>query len=353
VLRLDTVNCYIVVNDEQLRDTTYIDFVYNYIAYIGKDEECILMDEELTKQITDIEVEHFMNNKENFKYDKDKKPKRPAMLASGVKKLMQRAHIVFMIHDMQTYHEWFSLFPGLETRCDVMFMDDLSCGDRKEGSEGSQGYHTLTQNFLERTKIDDGMEEAEKDKLVEAIVQAKEIAKDKVFLNFYSAADRRNYVRDDYLNGQGAEVVYPNEQKAHFGMLADGNFKVYDPLLKQINYNLRAELSAMMKARFIMFLEVFRFLYDFQSLSLNVRKTYNETFINKTRQFSQFFDEIHKKKGELHMNANNINYKMTMIQDKINRINNQVKDKKETIVKRKEQIEDLELQLKNQMAEVD
>jgi hypothetical protein len=44
---------------------------------------------------------------------------------------------------------------------------------------------------------------------------------------------------------------------------------------------------------------------------------------------------------------------MTMIQDKINRINNQVKDKKETIVKRKEQIEDLELQLKNQMAEVD
>ena len=84
-----------------------------------------------------------------------------------------------------------------------------------------------------------------------------------------------------------------------------------------------------------------------------MRKTYNETFINKTRQFSHFFDEIHKKKGELHVSANNINYKMTMIQDKINRINKQVADKKETIVKRKEQIEDLELQLKNQKAEVD
>jgi len=47
VVRLDTVNCYIVVNDEQLRDPLYIDFVYNYIAYIGKDEECILMDQEL------------------------------------------------------------------------------------------------------------------------------------------------------------------------------------------------------------------------------------------------------------------------------------------------------------------
>ena len=46
-------------------------------------------------------------------------------------------------------------------------------------------------------------------------------------------------------------------------MLDDGNFKVYDPLLKQINYNLRADLSAMLKSRYMMFLEVFRFLYDF------------------------------------------------------------------------------------------
>ena len=74
-----------------------------------------------------------------------------------------------------------------------------------------------------------------------------------------------------------------------------------------------------------------------------MRKTYNETFINKTRQFSHFFDEIHKKKGELHVSANNINYKMTMIQDKINRINQAVKDKKETILKKKAEIDDLEL----------
>ena len=49
VCRLDTVNCLIVINDEQLRDPLYIDYVYNYIAYIGKDEECILMDDELKK----------------------------------------------------------------------------------------------------------------------------------------------------------------------------------------------------------------------------------------------------------------------------------------------------------------
>ncbi len=44
---------------------------------------------------------------------------------------------------------------------------------------------------------------------------------------------------------------------------------------------------------------------------------------------------------------------MTMIQDKINRINKSVLDKKLTIQKRNAEIEDLELQLKNQKDEVD
>jgi hypothetical protein len=90
-------------------------------------------------------------------------------------------------------------------------------------------------------------------------------------------------VGDAYLNGEGAETVYPNEKKVHFALLEDGDFKVCDPLLKQLNYNLRAELGGMMKARFIMYLEVFRFLYDFLSLNLSIRKNYYETFINKTR----------------------------------------------------------------------
>jgi hypothetical protein len=109
----------------------YIDYVYNYIAYIGKDEECILMDEEFKTQITKIEVEMFMKNKENFKYDKNKKPNPESCLKNGIEKLKKHAHVVFMINDMQTYHEWFSLFPGLETKCEVMFIDDLT----------NEGYH--------------------------------------------------------------------------------------------------------------------------------------------------------------------------------------------------------------------
>ena len=102
-----------------------------------------------------------------------------------------------------------------------------------------------------------------------------------------------------------------------------------------------------------MYLEVFRFLYDFLSLNLSIRKNYYETFINKTRQFNSFFDEINSKKKDLHFASKNINYKMTMIQDKINKINKSVQDKKSTILKRKAEIEDLELQLKNQRDEVD
>lgn len=44
---------------------------------------------------------------------------------------------------------------------------------------------------------------------------------------------------------------------------------------------------------------------------------------------------------------------MTTIQDRINRINKAIKDKYETILKRRAEIDDLELQLKNQQAEVD
>ena len=61
-----------------------------------------------------------------IKYDENKKPDLAQCLKKGVAKLMKHVHVVFMISDLQTYHEWISLFAGLETKCDVMFMDDLS-----------------------------------------------------------------------------------------------------------------------------------------------------------------------------------------------------------------------------------
>ena len=75
-----------------------------------------------------------------------------------------------------------------------------------------------------------------------------------------------------------------------------------------------------MKTKFVMFLELFRFMYDFLSLNLSIRKDYYETFLNKTRQFNGFFEEINTKKKDLHSASNNMSFKMTMIQDKINKL---------------------------------
>lgn len=84
------------------------------------------MDEDFREKCIAVEVELFMKNKDNFKYDKNKKPNLTLCLDKAVEKLMRHVHIVFMINDLQTYHEWISLFPGIETKCDVMFIDDLS-----------------------------------------------------------------------------------------------------------------------------------------------------------------------------------------------------------------------------------
>lgn len=31
-----------------------------------------------------------------------------------------------MISDHSTYYEWVSLFPGLESKCEIIYMDELS-----------------------------------------------------------------------------------------------------------------------------------------------------------------------------------------------------------------------------------
>ena len=56
VAKLEDTNCYLLINDENLRDPIYIDYAYNYISNIGKDEDCILMDEEFREAITNVEV---------------------------------------------------------------------------------------------------------------------------------------------------------------------------------------------------------------------------------------------------------------------------------------------------------
>lgn len=303
VARLDDTNCYLVINDAQLRDPVYIDYAYNYIANIGKDEDCILMDEEFKEAITEVEVELFRKNKENFKYDRHKQPNLAQCLKKGVSKLMSKVHIVFMIGELQTYYEWISLFPGLETRCDVLFLDDLVRG----------GYKELTDSFLakEKTGLDAGDAAGEdREGLVASLVYAKDAVNGKIFSTFYPAGSAGRHAVDEFYNGRGIETVYADDRRAHAHLFEDGSFDVYDPLLKQVNYNVRAELNLVMKSRYIMYLEVYRFLYDFLALNLTIRAEYYDAFRSKTEQFREFFADINAKKKVLHGASNKINYKM-------------------------------------------
>ena len=138
----------------------------------------------------------------------------------------------------------------------------------------------------------------------------------------------------EYQNGYGIERMYPSNAKANFKMLTDPVFQVYHPLIKQVNYNVFFNLENVMKGHYVQYLEVFRFLYDFLSLNLSIRKNYYNTFIQKTRQFKEFFKDITSKKRELHGASNNLNLKVTMTQDKMNRINKSIADKTRSIIKR-------------------
>jgi len=56
-------------------------------------------------------------------------------------------------------------------------------------------------------------------------------------------------------------------------------------------------------------------------MNLNIRQNYYKTLKDKTESFTSFFEDTNMKKKELHGSSNNINYKMSVIQDKINAIN--------------------------------
>lgn len=60
------------------------------------------------------------------------------------------------------------------------------------------------------------------------------------------------------------------------------------------------ELGFMGKHRYVMFLEVFRFLYDLLQMHMNVRSNYYETFLAKSAQFLAFYGEVKAGKQYLH-----------------------------------------------------
>ena len=49
-----------------------------------------------------------------------------------------------------------------------------------------------------------------------------------------------------------------------------------------------------------MFLELFRYLYDFMAMGLSIRINYYEAFLRKAAEFTEFFKDIKVTKSSLH-----------------------------------------------------
>lgn len=59
-------------------------------------------------------------------------------------------------------------------------------------------------------------------------------------------------------------------------------------------------ITSLYKSRYVMFLELFRYIYDFVALGLVVRRNYYEAFLRKSAEFSEFFKDINISKKTLH-----------------------------------------------------
>lgn len=90
-----------------------------------------------------------------------------------------------------------------------------------------------------------------------------------------------------------------------------------------------------------MFLELFRFLYEFLAMHLTIRKTYLETFLKKCKQFVGFFKSVKDSKKRLHSDQNEHNMSLAMNRDKIREIQRIIGEKQESIKRKTADIHEI------------
>lgn len=70
----------------------------------------------------DIELEIFRANK----FNTNKQPNLEELYMKAVKKIKTNVHLVFEISNLETYREWVNLYPGLESKCEVIYVEELT-----------------------------------------------------------------------------------------------------------------------------------------------------------------------------------------------------------------------------------
>jgi septal ring factor EnvC (AmiA/AmiB activator) len=101
----------------------------------------------------------------------------------------------------------------------------------------------------------------------------------------------------------------------------------------------------MNKHRFGMFMELYRFLYDFLAMHLTIRKTYLEAFRNKCMQFIKFFDSVKDSKKRLHGDQNNHNWRLARSRDSIKKLQKVISEKHQNIKRKRADIKEIQEEL--------
>lgn len=176
---------YLMISETQLRDPVYVDFVHNFMVNLcNKYESTVLWgDAQFKREL--IEIERDLYSKAIVK--RAAEPTEDQLLVQAMRKIQKNVHIVFLIDDFQTYYEWVSLFPSLETLCEVTFVDELN----------SEGYKRYTQQFFAARASENNL--FQESKLQSAIVELRQIVKNSVANMFYSPQMLKYTVSDDFM----------------------------------------------------------------------------------------------------------------------------------------------------------
>jgi hypothetical protein len=285
--KLNSVPVIVLINDTQLRDPVYFDYVFNFMQHYQHYENFILFDKEFCDRLADVEAVYIR------KLKKVAMPSYDVLWKQAAAKVRKNLHVVFNFTDLTSYKELFQMYPQFEYLTEVMFFDDLS----------PLGYRAMVDSFLGRSKLDiiDYNDHAD---IATAMFTVRDKVRQQLSRSFYSQKMLRASVNELCVNFGATEFIFPNDQKVTGNIfVSPSGFHVMDKDMRNTFMNMPLQMWALNKHRYGMFLQLFRYLYDLISMHLSIHKAYYETFIAKTEQFTQYYNSVKRSKVDLHQGA--------------------------------------------------
>lgn len=114
---------------------------------------------------------------------------------------------------------------------------------------------------------------------------------------------------------------------------------------RSIDYNI--PITPNFNSKYIIFHEMIKFLHDFLSTSLMIRRNYYDSLVTKTNDLVEFYSSTVVKKKDLHSKNYEITVEMLSIKDTIDKLEAEIQDKTGTISRRIKEIGQHSVELKN------